>query len=306
MKRLMFFSLLTFIVLIFASCTKESDDIPTFQDYETLDRLVEKGYEHLQNRKYQEALDAFLAANQRDVSDTRAYDGLGWSYLMLNENAKALGSFNTLSLFAADESTKKTAQIGMAFAYFYNGDYEMVNPIIQKYVDDTFEFSHPNVTYITKEDVMLLGAGCYLEENRLDSVAVFLNMIDNNFISGMVNDMVLTRVEDTIMVEDESQIDAASGMVAIPIDVAGEDLGSPQVMFDKNLVLVNAIEITGNVGVTKVVKVDFVEKQVQIFSNPIPSTGMTYAADYYVANNFNQFKNQLLTTLESLMQQYQN
>ena len=103
--RKIFYSFIV-VLILFGCSEKFSDDDFLFDPPEQYDALIETGWAHFQDGMYQEAIDAFSKASERNAVEPAVYLGLGWSYarnleLIKGESnlQKALGfaGFDTLN-----------------------------------------------------------------------------------------------------------------------------------------------------------------------------------------------------------------
>ena len=119
-KILTLFSSFTVVLILFGCSEKFSDNDFLFDPPEQYDALVETGWAHFQNGMYQEAIDSFTGASERNAIEPEVYLGLGWSYarnleLIKGENnlqkAIAFSIFDSLDL--ANITAESLAGIGL-------------------------------------------------------------------------------------------------------------------------------------------------------------------------------------------------
>ncbi len=120
MTTLKLFSSFTVLLFLFGCGEKFSDDDFLFDPPEQYDALIETGWAHFQNGMYQEAIDAFSRASERNAIEPEVYLGLGWSYarnleLIRGENnlqkAVAFAVFDSLN--SATLTSESLAGIGL-------------------------------------------------------------------------------------------------------------------------------------------------------------------------------------------------
>ncbi len=119
-KILTLFSSFTVVLILFGCSESFSDNDFLFDPPEQYDALIETGWEHFQNGMYQEAIDSFTGASERNAIEPEVYLGLGWSYarnleLIKGENnlqkAIAFAIFDSLDL--ANITAESLAGIGL-------------------------------------------------------------------------------------------------------------------------------------------------------------------------------------------------
>lgn len=119
-KILTLFSSFTVVLILFGCSENFSDNDFLFDPPEQYDALIETGWEHFQNGMYQEAIDSFTGASERNAIESEVYLGLGWSYarnleLIKGENnlqkAIAFAIFDSLDL--ANITAESLAGIGL-------------------------------------------------------------------------------------------------------------------------------------------------------------------------------------------------
>ena len=120
MTTLKLFSSFTVLLFLIGCGEKFSDDDFLFDPPEQYDALIETGWAHFQNGLYQEAIDSFTGASERNAIEPEVYLGLGWSYarnleLIKGENnlqkAIAFAIFDSLDL--ANITAESLAGIGL-------------------------------------------------------------------------------------------------------------------------------------------------------------------------------------------------
>ena len=140
----------SFIVLLFVlGCSEKlSDDDFLFNPPENYDALVETGWAHFQNGMYQEAIDAFIMASERNAIEPEVYLGLGWSYARNLELIKGENNLNKAIAFAIFDSLKSDiitaeslAGVGLIklAAGLYSECIVYINQVLE--ADESFVFS---------------------------------------------------------------------------------------------------------------------------------------------------------------------
>lgn len=148
MTTLKLFSSFTLLLFLFGCGEKFSDDEFLFNPPEQYDALIVTGWAHFQNGMYQEAIDAFSRASERNAVEPEVYLGLGWSYarnleLIKGENnlqkAIAFANFDSLnSEKITDESLAGIGLIKLAAAN-YTECIAYIDQLLE--VDESFVFS---------------------------------------------------------------------------------------------------------------------------------------------------------------------
>jgi tetratricopeptide (TPR) repeat protein len=143
-----FFSCFAALLVLSGCGEKFSDDEFLFDPPEHYDALIESGWTNFQNGMYQEAVDAFMGASERNAVEPGVYLGLGWSYarnleLIKGENnlqkAIAFANFDSLnSTVITVESLAGIGLIKLATAN-YTECISYIDQLLE--ADDSFAFS---------------------------------------------------------------------------------------------------------------------------------------------------------------------
>ena len=103
-QTLKLFSSFTMVLILFGCSEKLSDDAFLFNPPEQYDALIESGWAHFQNGLYQEAIDSFVGASERNAIEPEVYLGLGWSYARNLELIKGENNLKKAIAFAIFDS----------------------------------------------------------------------------------------------------------------------------------------------------------------------------------------------------------
>ena len=94
------------LLLLFSCSEKLSDDDFLFELPEKYDALIETGWTHFQSGMYEEAIDAFSRASERNAIEPEVYLGLGWSYARNLELVKGENNLQKAVAFAVFDSIR--------------------------------------------------------------------------------------------------------------------------------------------------------------------------------------------------------
>ncbi|HJM46265.1 MAG TPA: hypothetical protein QGH56_00390 [Candidatus Marinimicrobia bacterium] len=96
-----------FVLLFLFSCSEKlSDDDFLFGLPEKYDALIETGWTHFQSGLYEEAIDVFSRASERNAIEPEVYLGLGWSYARNLELVKGENNLQKAVAFAVFDSLR--------------------------------------------------------------------------------------------------------------------------------------------------------------------------------------------------------
>ena len=147
-KILKLFSSFTVILIMFGCGEKFSDDDFLFNPPEQYDALIGTGWEHFQNGLYQEAINSFTGASERNAIEPEVYLGLGWSYARNLELIKGENNLQKAIAFAIFDSlnlAKITAEslAGIGLIKLAAGNYAECITYIDQVLeaDESFSFS---------------------------------------------------------------------------------------------------------------------------------------------------------------------
>ena len=147
-KILTLFSSFTVVLILFGCSENFSDNDFPFDPPEQYDALIETGWEHFQNGMYQEAIDSFTGASERNAIEPEVYLGLGWSYARNLELIKGENNLQKAIAFAIFDSlnlAKITAEslAGVGLIKLAAGNYAECITYIDQVLeaDESFSFS---------------------------------------------------------------------------------------------------------------------------------------------------------------------
>ena len=147
-QTLKLLSSFTMVLILFGCSEKFSDDAFLFNPPEQYDALIETGWAHFQNGMYQEAIDAFVGASERNAIEPEVYLGLGWSYarnLELIKGENNLQKAVAFAIFDSPNSTRITAEslAGIGLIKLASGNYAECITYIDQVLeaDESFSFS---------------------------------------------------------------------------------------------------------------------------------------------------------------------
>jgi len=147
-KKLKLFSSITVGLILFGCSENFSDDDFLFDAPERYDALIETGWAHFQNGMYQEAIDDFSKASERNAIEPEVYLGLGWSYarnLELIKGENNLQKAIAFAIFDSLNSDRITSEslAGIGLIKLASGNYAECITYIDQVLetDESFEFS---------------------------------------------------------------------------------------------------------------------------------------------------------------------
>ena len=148
MTTIKLFSSFTVLLFLLGCGEKFSDNDFLFDPPEQYDALIETGWAYFQNGLYQEAIDSFIGASERNAIEPEVYLGLGWSYarnLKLIKGENNLQKAIAFAIFDSLNLAKITAEslAGIGLIKLAAGNYAEYITYIDQVLeaDESFSFS---------------------------------------------------------------------------------------------------------------------------------------------------------------------
>jgi len=280
------FSSFTMVLILFGCSEKLSDDAFLFNPPEQYDALIETGWAHFQNGMYQEAIDAFIGASERNAIEPEVYLGLGWSYarnLELIKGENNLQKAVAFAIFDSPNSTRITAEslAGIGLIKLASGNYAEC------------------ITYI--DQVLELEAG--------ESFAFSMDLSVNSQslkISKAKSHYYLAEIEQSYLVLQDLGIDidcdcvqTVTGTGTVSHGENTTSLGQVFVSVNENHSLVSGTAVRSDGINYTVLKTYEGTNQLLIAGNPIVDEDHTVEVDYIFTEDYSEFLNKLLAAITS-------
>ena len=285
-QTLKLFSSFTMVLILFGCSEKLSDDAFLFNPPEQYDALIETGWAHFQNGMYQEAIDAFIGASERNAIEPEVYLGLGWSYarnLELIKGENNLQKAVAFAIFDSPNSTRITAEslAGIGLIKLASGNYAEC------------------ITYI--DQVLELEAG--------ESFAFSMDLSVNSQslkISKAKSHYYLAEIEQSYLVLQDLGIDidcdcvqTVTGTGTVSHGENTTSLGQVFVSVNENHSLVSGTAVRSDGINYTVLKTYEGTNRLLIAGNPIVDEDHTVEVDYIFTEDYSEFLNRLLAAITS-------
>ena len=299
------------VVLILFGCSEKfSDDDFLFDPPEQYDALIETGWAHFQDGMYQEAIDAFSKASERNAVEPAVYLGLGWSYarnleLIKGESnlQKALGfaGFDTLS---SDLITAES-WAGIGFVKLAAGNYAECITYFDQVLeaDESFVFSMDLSVNAQSLKISKAKSHYYLGEYEQSYLILQdLGMVDCNCVQQFTGTGTIVYGEyyQDINVSDSwdsgEPLDDRNGN-EIWDDNNTASLGETLVSVSEDPILVSGIAVRSDGTNYTILKTYVGTNWVLISGNPIAEEGHTVEVDYIFTEDYSEFLNKLLGSI---------
>jgi len=156
MKNSLIILCMFFLILI--SCSKSDKSATGPYDNLSDQEVLDTGWQKFEDSDYNTALNYFDELLEREVLETEAYSGKGWSQLKLGDYATALENFNIAMVELPAGYLTGEVYSGLAVIYDYQG--EFISCIdATTYIPSGWTFTHLiNVTY---DNMIVLRAASF-------------------------------------------------------------------------------------------------------------------------------------------------
>ena len=310
-KILKLFSSFIVGLILFGCSEKFSDDDFLFDPPEQYDALIETGWAHFQNGMYQEAIDAFRKASERDAIEPEVYLGLGWSYtrnleLIKGESnlQKALGfaGFDTLN---SDLITAES-WAGIGFAKLATGNYAECITYFDQVLeaDESFVFSMDLSVNAQSLKISKAESHYYLGEYE-QSYLILQDLgieLDCNCVQPFTGTGTIVHGEyyQDINVNDTwdsgEPLDDRNGN-GIWDDDNTTSLGEILVSVNEDPIIVSGTAVRSDGINYTILKTYGGTNWILISGNPIVEEGHTVEVDYIFTEDYSEFLNKLLGSI---------
>ena len=308
-KILKLFLSFTVILILFGCGEKFSDDDFLFNPPEQYDDLNETGWAHFQNGMYQEAIDSFIGASERNAIEPEVYLGLGWSYarnleLIKGENnlqkAIAFAIFDSLnSIQITSESLAGIALIKLA-AVNYTGCIAYIDQVLE--ADELFSFSMDLSVNSQSLKISKATSHYYLGEIEqsyliLQDLGIEVNGIQSAFETGTVSHgEYYEDINGSNSWDSGEPLDDRNGN-GVWDDNNTTSLGEVLVSINENHSLISGIAVRSDGINYTILKTYEGTNQLLIAGNPIVDEGHTVEVDYIFTEDYSEFLNKLLASI---------
>jgi len=175
-----------FVLSIMASCGGSNLGLaPPPKDPVGAQQLIDQAWAEYEKARYQNAINLFIEAREKDSALPDIYNGLGWSYFKTHKLILSLSNF---SIATGADSSFTDAMVGYSIAAFEKNEYDQAirafNTIAR--IDsaefnlrgtDEYFFSHDSS--VTSRKVRKILALCYYYSGRfMDSFYQLKNFLD--------------------------------------------------------------------------------------------------------------------------------
>ena len=282
MTTLKLFSSFTVLLFLLGCGEKFSDDDFLFDPPEQYDALIETGWAHFQNGMYQEAIDAFSRASERNAIEPEVYLGLGWSYarnleLIRGENnlqkAVAFAVFDSLN--SATITSESLAGIGLI--KLASGNYaECIT-----YIDGLLEADE---SFIFSKDL------------SVNAQSLKISKAKSHYYIGEIEQSYLI-LQDLGIELDCDCVQTVTGTGTVSYGDNTISLGEVLVFVNEDHSLVSGTAVRSDGINYTILKTYEGTKWLLIAGNPIVEEDHTVEVDYIFTEDYSEFLNKLLSSI---------
>ena len=308
-KILTLFSSFTVVLILFGCSEKFSDNDFLFDPPEQYDALIGTGWEHFQNGMYQEAIDSFTGASERNAIEPEVYLGLGWSYarnleLIKGENnlqkAIAFAIFDSLDL--ANITAESLAGIGLI--KLAAGNYVECITYIDQVLEAYGSFSFSKDLSINYQSLKISKAKShyYLGEIEqsylvLQDLGIELDCVQPFTGNGtIIHGEYYQDIDGDDSWDSGEPLDDRNGN-GIWDDDNTTSLGEVLVSVNEDPILVSGIAVRSDGTNYTILKTYEGTNWLLISGNPIVEEGHTVEVDYIFTEDYSEFLNKLLGSI---------
>ena len=310
-KILKLFSSFIVGLILFGCSEKFSDDDFLFDPPEQYDALIETGWAHFQNGMYQEAIDAFRKASERNAIEPEVYLGLGWSYIRNLELIKGESNLQKALGFAGFDTLRSdliTAEswAGIGFAKLATGNYaESITYIDQVLeADPLFVFSM-DISVNAQSLKISKAKSHYYLGNYEQSYLILQDLgieLDCNCVQSFTGTGTIVYGEyyQDINVNDTwdsgEPLDDRNGN-GIWDDDNTVSLGEVLVSVNEDPILVSGTAVWSDGTNYLIIKTYAGTNLLLVTGNPRADVGHTVEVDYIFTEDYSEFLNKLLGSI---------
>jgi len=310
-KILKLFSSFTVILILSGCSEKFSDDDFLFNPPKQYDALIETGWAHFQSGMFQEAIDAFIGASERNAIEPEVYLGLGWSYarnLELIKGESNLQKALAFAIFDSLNSTKITAEslAGIALiklaAVNYTECITYIDQVLE--ADESFSFSMDSSVNSQSLKISKATSHYYLDEIEqsfliLQDLEIVIDGIQSTIATGTISYGEYYVDSDGKGSWDPGEpLDDRNGN-GIWDDNNTTSRGEVLVSINENHSLISSIAVRSDGINYTILKTYEGTNQLLIAGNPIVDEGHTVEVDYIFTEDYSEFLNKLLAAITS-------
>ena len=283
-KILTLFSSFTVVLILFGCSEKFSDDDFLFDPPEQYDALIESGWAHFQSGLYQEAIDSFVGASERNAIEPEVYLGLGWSYARNLELIKGENNLKKAIAFAIFDSlnlAKITAEslAGIGLIKLAAGNYAECITYIDQVLeaDESFAFS---------------------KDLSVNSQSLKISKAKSHYYLGEIEQSYLV-LQDLGKELDCDCVQTVTGTGTVSHGENTTSLGQVFVSVNENHSLVSGTAVRSDGINYTVLKTYEGTNWFLVTGNPISDAGHIVGVEYTYTDDYSGFLNKLLEAITS-------
>lgn len=299
--RWMNVSLLLAALLVFGlsvvGCDRNAVKSEDFTPTETVDYMIQQGWENLNSGHPDVAVDYFTNAANASATSLEAYLGLGYAYALMNQPNLAQNNFGNVialgAVLAADyppgHAIYAETYAGMAAAFLASGDYSDAVSYAQlgeaiwesKPVSDQV---HRHIPNFGLTDLRLIEAEGEYGAEEYAKALMIIDQVTGNFIATTTSIVEVTGERKAVTLKQTTAFD---GIAAVTLN-------------HSNLIYPQSVSIDG----LEYAVVNYVTagSTIDFQGTPIPATGDSVDVDYLYATDFGLFLIAMRDKLDELTQ----
>ena len=291
-RKIILYMMFIFILIFSFSCDREGENIPT--QALTVDMYLANGWEAYEAGLFDDAVDAFTSAKERDAVKLEAYNGLGWSLAQVADYENSISSFKFLLSMTDDPQLIGDCYAGLSMTYAAYRELPAAdgNPdtIAIEYAETGLQHD-PDYVFAHDEKVnaaalhLIIAQSHYNSENFLIALTEVDSYVEPDFEQSLIDDGTILKVEDDTVKVVVSASTEFNGTVSFNLE--GKEL-------------VNVLSIVNPVTDISYNVVSFDEggMEVSCVGNPVPKDEDIFLVDYLHAPNYGIFLSKLLEAIE--------
>ncbi len=293
-------SLLLAALLVFGfsvvGCERNAVSKDDFTPTETIDFMLQQGWENLKAGDPEAAVDRFTAAANANATTLEAYLGLGYAYALMNQPSVAQNNFgNVLALgpvlgneYPPDHPIYAETYAGMSAAFLAAGEYEdaVTNAKLGEAIWEKKPASQQVHRFLDFDltDLRLIEAEAqYGAENYYETMLI-LDQVTGNFISSTSSIVQITAERDAVTVLQTTATDG----------IANVTLSHGNLIYPQSAAI-NSLDYA-------IVDFTVAGSGIQIQGTPIPARGDSVDVDYLYATDYGLFLSAMRDKLDELSQ----
>ncbi|MCB0280618.1 MAG: hypothetical protein KDD94_14005, partial [Calditrichaeota bacterium] len=165
---------LILLILIGVGCSDStSDNKPV-----TVTELIDSGWNHFKNKDYNSSLQDFLAAKLLDSTNIEVLNGLGWTYLLLDDLNSSENTFNNgLAIDSNASDLHAGLSLCLASSESFNESIIHIEEVLRLEPSWTFEFG----LEINFADLIFTESFLYFLLEDYENSLASIQLLDPNF-----------------------------------------------------------------------------------------------------------------------------